>query len=107
MDVHFRTPPAAICLRDELAHAEVVLHRHAREQAAVLRHMRDAGLDDLPVQRHRQTPIVTEPHRRCRVARFRRPGCPSPRSHSALEACSSSAKQVVLAPDVAGHFERC
>ena len=31
---------------DEGAHAQVVLHRHAREQAAVLRHVRDAEFDD-------------------------------------------------------------
>ena len=31
---------------DEPAHAEVLLHRHAREQAAVLRHPHDAEFDD-------------------------------------------------------------
>ena len=31
---------------DEAAHPQIVLDRHAREQAAVLRHMRDAELDD-------------------------------------------------------------
>jgi len=43
MDVHFCTPPGPIGLG--IAHAEVILHRHAREQAAVLRRMRDAELD--------------------------------------------------------------
>jgi hypothetical protein len=38
-------PTWAYCLGDEPAHAEVILHRHAREQAAVLRRMRDAELD--------------------------------------------------------------
>ena len=46
MDVHFCTPPGPIAWGMNPPMRRFVLHRHAREQAAVLRHMRDAELDD-------------------------------------------------------------